>query len=92
MECSIINLARSLLMKHPVTGQRQKAHNFSPFNWSPHGSLVFIWSACRNHEGSTFIEKDRNKLNYRIGPKWTLSPNQTRLRGPCIVTIAGYSM
>ena len=25
-------------------------------------------SAFRNHEGSTFIEKGRNKLNYRIGP------------------------
>ena len=23
----------------------------------------------RNHEGSTFTEKDRNKLNYRIGPR-----------------------
>ena len=29
------------------------------------------WSAFRNHEGSTFTEKDRNKLNYRIGPKQT---------------------
>ena len=28
----------------------------------------FHWSAFRNHEGSTFTEKDRNKLNYRIGP------------------------
>ena len=26
------------------------------------------WSAFRNHEGSTFTEKDRNKLNYRIDP------------------------
>ena len=25
-------------------------------------------SAFRNHEGSTFIEEGRNKLNYRIGP------------------------
>ena len=23
----------------------------------------------RNHQGSTFTEKDRNKLNYRIGPR-----------------------
>ena len=29
----------------------------------------FHWSAFRNHEGSTFTEKDRNKLNYRIGLK-----------------------
>ena len=31
----------------------------------------FHWSAFRNHEGSTFTEKDRNKLNYRIGPHWS---------------------
>ena len=43
----------------------------------------------RNHKGSTFTEKDRNKLNYQIGPKWTLSPNQTRLCGPCIAAISG---
>ena len=64
MECYIINPALSLLMKHLVIGQRQKAPNFSAFHWSPHGSLV-----SRNQEGSTFTEKDRNKLNYRIGPK-----------------------
>ena len=29
---------------------------------------AFHRSAFRNHEGSTFTEKDRNKLNYRIGP------------------------
>ena len=42
MECSIINLALSLLMKHLVIGQRQQAPNFSAFHWSPHGSLVSI--------------------------------------------------
>ena len=31
----------------------------------------FHWSAFRNYEGSTFTKKDWNKLNYRIGPKWT---------------------
>ena len=31
----------------------------------------FYWSAFHNHEGSTFTEKDRNKINYRIGPKRT---------------------
>ena len=30
----------SLLMKHLVIDQRQKAPNFSAFHWSPHGSLV----------------------------------------------------
>ena len=40
MEYSIINLALSLLMKHLVIGQRQKAPNFSAFHWSPRDSLV----------------------------------------------------
>ena len=42
MECSIINPALSLLMKHLVIGQCQKAPNFSAFHWSPHGILVSI--------------------------------------------------
>ena len=42
MECSIINPALSLLMKHLVIGQSQNAPNFSAFHWSPHGSLVSI--------------------------------------------------
>ena len=42
MDCSINNPALSLLMKHLVTCQRQKAPNFSAFHWSPHGSLVSI--------------------------------------------------
>ena len=73
MECFIINPALSLLMKHLVIGQGQKAPNFSAFHWSPHGSLVSIVQhfRSRNHEGSTFTEKDRNKLNYLIGPKRT---------------------
>ena len=68
MECSINNLALSLLMKHLVIGQRQKTPNFSAFHWSPCGSLVSIG---QNHEGSTFTEKAQSKLNYRIGPKRT---------------------
>ena len=39
---SIINPALSLLMKHLVIGQRQKAHKFSAFHRSPHGRLVSI--------------------------------------------------
>ena len=65
MECCIINPAPSLLMKHLVIGQRQKAPNFSAFNWSPQGSLVSIgqpFVTTRVH--STFTKKDRNKLNY----------------------------
>ena len=42
MECSKNNPALSLLMKHLVIGQRQRAPNFSAFHWSPHGSLVSI--------------------------------------------------
>ena len=42
MACSIINPDLSLLMKHLVIGQREKAPNFSAFHWSPHGSLVSI--------------------------------------------------
>ena len=42
MKCTIINPALSLLVKHLVIGQRQRAPNFSAFHWSPHGSLVTI--------------------------------------------------
>ena len=42
MECSKINSAQSILMKHLVIGQHQKAPNFSAFHWSAHGSLASI--------------------------------------------------
>ena len=42
MECTIINPALSLLVKHLVIGQRHNAPNFSAFHWSPQGSLVSI--------------------------------------------------
>ena len=48
----------------------QKAPNFSAFHWSPHGSLVSIGQHFVTM-GSTFTEKDRNKLNYQNGPKRT---------------------
>ena len=63
-----INPALSLLMKHLLIGQRQKAP-FSALHRSPHR-----WSAFRNHEGSTFTEKDRYMLNYRSGPKHGIGP------------------
>ena len=66
MKCSINSPALSLLMKHLVIGQRLKTPNFSAFHWSPDGSLVSI-----GQNFVTFTEKDRNKLNYRIGPKRT---------------------
>ena len=42
MLCSIIQLARSILMKHLIIGPRQKAPNFSAFHWSLHGRMVSI--------------------------------------------------
>ena len=42
MECYIIKPAQSLLMRHLVIGQRQKAPNFSAFHWSPHCCLITI--------------------------------------------------
>ena len=47
MDCSIINPALLLLMKHLVIGWWQKAPNFSAFHWSVY----------RNHKGSTLTEK-----------------------------------
>ena len=67
MICSIIQLARSILMKHLVIGQRQKA-NFSAFHWSLHGRMVSIgkhFVATRavhlpkRAETSLFTESDR---------------------------------
>ena len=65
MECSIINLALSLLMKFLVfIGQRQKARNFSAFYWSTHGSLVSIGQHCVTTRVVTFTGKEQNKLTY----------------------------
>ena len=74
MDRSIISPALSLLMKHLVIGQRQKAPNFSAFHWSPHGSLVSFGQQC-NLERSIFTEKDQNKLNYRSGPNHRIGPD-----------------
>ena len=42
MEWALISPALSLLMKHLVIAQRQKAPNFLAFHWSPHGSLFSV--------------------------------------------------
>ena len=42
MVCFIIQLVRSILMKHLAIGQRQKAPNFSAFHWSLPGRMVSI--------------------------------------------------
>ena len=77
MECSIINPTLSLLMKYLVIGQRQKAHNFSAFDWSPHGSLVSIGQHFvttkvvhlpKSTETSLITESDRSGPNHRIRP------------------------
>ena len=38
------------------------------------GHHTVVWFLFRNHEGSTFTEKDRNKLYYRIGPNHRVGP------------------
>ena len=74
MECSIINPALSLLMKHLVIGQRKKAPYFSAFHWSSHGSLVSIGQHSIPTRVVHFTEKDRNKLYYRSGPNHRIGP------------------
>ena len=77
MECSIINPALLLLMKHLVTGQRQKAPNFSAFHWSPYDSLVSIGQPFptmrvvhlpKRTETSLITKLDRREPNHQIGP------------------------
>ena len=77
MECSIIKPVLSLLMKHLVIGQHQKAPNFSAFHWSPHGSLVSIGQhfvtmrvvhLLKRTETSLITELDRSGTKHQIGP------------------------
>ena len=48
-----------------------KSSSFFGFSLVTTQKSGLYWSVFRNHEGSTFTEKDRNKLNYRVGPKGT---------------------
>ena len=71
MECSIINLALSVLMKHLVIGQRQKAPNFSAFHWSPHGSRQHFVTTRVIHlpkrtETSLITESDQSRPNHQL--------------------------
>ena len=75
MVCSIIQLALSILMKHLVIGQRQKAPHFSAFHWSPHGSLVSIGQHFVTmrvvhlpKRTETITKSDRSGPNHRIEP------------------------
>ena len=75
MECSIIHPALSLLIKHLVIGQRQKAPNFSAFQWSPHGSLVStgqhfltmkVLQLPKRTETSLITESDQSGPNHQL--------------------------
>ena len=75
VECYIINPALSLLMKHLVIGQRQKAPNFSAFHWSPPGSLVSIGQHFvttrvvhlpKRTETSLITESDQSRANHQL--------------------------
>ena len=75
MECSVNSPALSLLMKHLVIGQRQKAPNFSAFHWSPHGSLVSIGQHFvttrvvhlpKRTETSLITESDQSGPNHQL--------------------------
>ena len=102
MECYIINPALSLLMKHLVIGQRQKALNFSAFHWSPHGSLLSIGQYFvttrvvhlpKRTEKSLNTESDQRASNHQLcsyAQPAQPAPIRTRLCGPCIAAIAGY--
>ena len=77
MECPIIYPALSLLMKHLVIGQRQKAPNFSAFHWSPHISLVSIGQHLattrvvhlpKRTNTSLITKLDGSEPNHRIRP------------------------
>ena len=101
MQCSINNPALSLLMKHLVIGQRQKAPNFSAFHWSPHGSLVSIGQHFvttrvvhlpKRTETSLITKSDQSgpKTSYcRYVRPAQPGPIRTRLCGPCIAAVAG---
>ena len=75
MECSVINPALSLLRKHLVICQGQKAPNFSAFHWSPHSSLVSIGQHFvtkrvehlpKRTETSLITESDQSRPNHQL--------------------------
>ena len=103
IDCSVNNPALSLLMKHLVIGQSQKAPNFSAFHWSPHGSLVsigqhFITTRVvhlpKRTETSLITETDQSGPNHQpcsFARPAQPGPIRTRLCGPCIAAIAGFT-
>ena len=67
--CSIIKLATIAFDETSSYWSAPKCSLFLGFSLGVTRLSDYHWSAFRNHKGSTFTEKDRNKLNYRIGPK-----------------------
>ena len=67
--CSIIKLATIAFDETSSYWSAPKSSKFFGFSLVATRFSDYYWSAFRNHEGSTFTEKDRNMLNYRIGPK-----------------------
>ena len=67
--CSIIKQATIAFDETSSYWSAPKSSKFLGFSLVATRLSDYHWSAFRNHEGSTFTEKDRNKLNYRIGPK-----------------------
>ena len=99
MECFINNPALSLLMKHLVIGQRQKAPNFSAFHWSPHGSLIstgqhFVTTRVvhlpKRTETSLITKADLITSYCSFVRPAQPGPIRTRLCRPCIAAVAGY--
>ena len=88
MEYPINNPALSHLMKHLVTGQRQKAPNFSAFHWSPHGSLDSIGQLFVTTRVGYLPKRTETSL---IAEADLIPINRIRLYGPCIATIVGLS-
>ena len=70
IECSKINPALSLFLKHLVIDQRQKAHNFSAFHWSPHIGQHFITMRVvhlpKRTETSLITESDQSGPNHQL--------------------------
>ena len=103
MECSINNLALSLLMEHLVIGQRLKTPNFSAFHWSPCGSLVSIGQNFvitrvvhlpKRPETSLITESDQSKPNHRLlhlctaRAAWSDSDQAVRAVHSCIIWLS----
>ena len=62
-------------MRHLVIGQRQKALNFSAFNWSPHGCLITIGQHFvttrvvhlpKRTETSLITDSDQGRANHQL--------------------------